>query len=171
MAAARFVLPCLAMAVLFTACTSSGPPSVRSSAPITAPARRSCDSGLVRASAISPDEIGYATDGLFPTWLPSGFGLLAAYGPGDGAQATVSWSDLACRYVELLVFPRKMDYSHGTRVDGWTLDQSDGGCRGERVPTDCSLDYGINTGSHGVTLQLRGLTEEEVTRLLRSVPL
>lgn len=134
--------------------------------------RSDCEIGIVRASWVPVSDLHAVTDGLLPTWLPSGFGLLRVFGPGDGAQANIFWADDRCRIIEMLVFPHSASsVPKGPGVGGWTLiGRSPRGCSNPQMGRGRCLDYTRAVAGHKqLTLQMMGLSRREGDRVAFSL--
>jgi len=159
-----------------SACTSPGPEpaSERVSPDILRATPRDCPLPLVRAGSIGGPELPEGMRGHLPLWLPDGFGLARAFGPGDGALAGAIWTDHQCREIALYLWDSHEGHAGegpGHRVGDWILLVNE--------PRDCGnavlgqarcLGYRASVESGTLGIQMMGVHPSIGDRIVRSIP-
>jgi hypothetical protein len=164
---------CLVAVVVLvvSSCTGSsgGPKPVPTQ--ILSPAPRNCPFAPARASTVSASSLSTRMSDHVPRWLPSGMGLVEAFGSGDGAIAGGYWADGRCREVQVYLFPGGHGMWTGVKVGGWTLTRSS--------PYDCSntvlgsaqcLVYHAMVSEGLLDVQMMGIDRQEGDRIVLSIP-
>jgi hypothetical protein len=131
-----------------------------------------CPFGLARASSIDARSLVDVMDGHLPHWLPEGMGLVAAFGPSEGAHAAAYFADIRCRELELWFWDSEGTGS-GERVGPWVVTDESGpkDCFNAILgPGRCIYYAGSVDGGH-IGVQMMGIPRREGDRIVQSIPI
>jgi hypothetical protein len=165
--------------VLASSCTSGSaggrlkntPPRVAPRLLLRSPAPRSdCPLSSVEASSVHPSKLSVLMKGHVPTWIPSGFGLVEAFGPylGFGAHTPgggAIWVTKDCRSIEVSAYAASL-------AAAWSLRGAAKGASGcsNAVLGRASCWSIQGPGSQpAITVQTMGLSERETVHIARSM--
>ena len=128
-----------------------------------------CPFELARASVIPPASLAPEMQNHVPHWLPSGMGLVEAFGPGNGALGGAYFADARCREVELW-FWKSTDVGAGPRVGAWTVTASPHACANALLLVSLCLDYHAKVQGGSIGVQMMGIPRSEGDKLVQSIP-
>jgi hypothetical protein len=128
-----------------------------------------CFIGVNRAPRVEPADVADLLGSSVPTWLPGGFGLLAAWNvEGDGGSHGAVWTDQTCREVMLEIWPNGAS-NESPMPDGRWLLTDEGTCTEGFVRNVRCLSYHAQAGGAALSLQLIDLTHQEASRVVASI--
>jgi hypothetical protein len=177
MATAKWFVALVITFVVAGACTSapsppnSLPPRVALPAGLRSPAPRiNCPLGIIRASKVTPSRLSDLMKGHVPTWVPSGFGLVEAFGPYDFGShipgGGAIWVTKDCRSIEASAY-RESPVPLVWSTEGAAKGQ--GACANAVLGrASCWTIQAPGTGQV-ITVQTMGLSLGQTTHVARSM--
>jgi hypothetical protein len=172
---ARAVVGLVVMMAVSTACASDPPPPVTARVLSPAPAvskgvLHGCPFGPPRASTVPAGSLGDVMQGHVPRWLPSGMGLVEAFGPGEGSQGGAYFADGQCREIQLWFW--NSSEIAGEAMGPWRVEASGPhGCGNAILGNGACIDYHARVDGGSIGVQMLGVSRPEGDRVVRSIPL
>jgi hypothetical protein len=127
--------------------------------------------GIIRTDSVPISDLDEQLAGHLPRSLPDGFGLVDAWGAGDGFQGTAIWTDERCRIVRLSLSAFQGWVGHeGPRVGTWTVTgNASRACFNSVLGTARCLEYRANVDEGQLWVQMMGLDRDEGDTIVGSI--
>jgi hypothetical protein len=142
------------------------------SSTILSPAPIDCPIGIVRADNVPASKLVEQMRGYVPSHLPDSFGLIGAWGEGDGAEGAAIWADTNCREVFVSLQGGHPSLPDGPTVGSWTVTADEPGDCGNAVLGEAArcLNYQAHVDDGTLFVQMMGLARADGDDIVLSIP-
>ncbi len=118
---------------------------------------------------MEPHELGGQLRGNVPARLPSGFGLVGAWGEGEGALGTAMWADGSCRLIWITIYPDGQ-LARGPKLGDWVVSESGpNGCGNAILGQGRCLTYDAAVDGTRVQVSMMGVERDEGDGVVLSI--